>query len=60
MTTRRVTLNGSDALSIGTCERCGLDILAPHEVLVWAEEHTYHQPCYHALLEGQLGMAASG
>jgi hypothetical protein len=52
--------NGRDTLPIGTCERCGRDILAPQEVLVWAEDHTYHQVCYHALLEQRFDTAASG
>lgn len=39
------------SMPIGECELCGLEILAPRDVLVWADEHTYHQGCHQALLE---------
>lgn len=51
---------GRDAIAIGSCEQCGDDIFAPQQVLVWSEEHTYHQGCYQALLEQRYGAAALG
>lgn len=38
-------------MPIGECERCGKEIIAPRDVLVWADEHTYHKECYRKLLQ---------
>lgn len=37
-------------MPIGECELCGLEILAPRDVLVWADDHMYHQSCHQMLL----------
>ena len=39
---------------IGSCAFCGRDIAAPADVLVWADEESYHQPCYQAHLARRM------
>lgn len=41
-------------MPIGQCEHCGRDILAPQDMLVWAEDHTYHQACYQSLVSERI------
>jgi hypothetical protein len=41
-------------MPIGQCEFCGQDILAPDDVLVWSEEHSYHEQCYRSFLEQRI------
>lgn len=41
-------------MPIGSCEHCGRDILAPQDILVWSEDHTYHQVCYQQVVEQQI------
>lgn len=41
-------------MPIGVCEFCWREIVAPRDMLVWAEEHSYHQRCYRVLLEERL------
>jgi hypothetical protein len=44
----------SATMAIGRCEHCGADILAPQDILVWAEDHTFHQPCYQQVVERRI------
>ncbi len=37
-------------MAIGQCDFCGDDIVAPGQVLVWAADLSYHQPCYQSYL----------
>lgn len=46
-------------MSIGHCEFCGEEILAPRDALVWVDDHTYHQDCYRAFLEQRIGERAA-
>lgn len=41
-------------MPIGQCEYCGHEIVAPRDVLVWVDEHSYHQRCYQELVEQQI------
>ncbi len=41
-------------MPIGQCEFCGRDIVAPQDVLVWAEEHTYHRDCYQTVVSERI------
>jgi hypothetical protein len=41
-------------MPIGQCDHCGRDIVAPQDVLVWAEDRTYHKDCYRERLEEQI------
>ena len=39
---------------IGQCDFCGRDIVAPSQVLVWADDRSYHQDCYQSHLARRM------
>lgn len=43
-------VHGAGVMPIGECEYCGHDIVAPSDILVWAEDRSFHQTCYQAYL----------
>ena len=43
-----------DTKPIGVCSFCGHDIVAPTDVLVWADEESFHQACYQSHLARRM------
>lgn len=33
-------------MPIGECAHCGLEIVAPHDIVVWVEGSSFHRTCY--------------
>lgn len=40
--------------AIGECAFCGHEIVAPADVLVWADDASYHQACYQTHLARKM------
>ena len=49
-----ILVSKAGAKPIGQCAFCDLDIVAPGDVLVWVDEESFHQACYHAHLARKM------